>query len=489
MPAAPAPLTADQRHRALAAWEEYRAAPPITGFLGDRGDVLTPGASYVEQQADRDRRRADLIDGELKPLTEEFLAGRRELADFKSAIDGANKRRNLLGFSGMKGQMFFNMLYNAADRSEATASVEEVAAALRDALPLPADDADAEAQARRFAAFVERLAAEHVAAGNSGHSKPKQSSLGFFLTSFWQIGDRDRWPAYFTNGVQRLGDLNLWEPAGDLPADLVAFARRHHELADLFAAETGRAVTVWDVEHMLALNQGNPAGGAAGQGGAPDDCPTVGRAVEAEAEPTPDPAPPPPERLPDSYIPPVVAVLPRLARNDPTLEAAAANSGTSIPRALEKGVHAAFRMLGYDCTLLGQGGGRVPDGRAVDHDHGYALLWDAKAYRDGYALGTDDRAIREYLDRGRREVPRSVRNLYFVIVSGAFRDDFDDAVRSLKMDTGVSEVILLEADALVAAVELKLRDPAAVPLGGDGLQRLFSASGKLTAADVRGLLG
>ena len=104
-------------------------------------------------------------------------------------------------------------------------------------------------------------------------------------------------------------------------------------------------------------------------------------------------------------------------------------------------------------------------------------------------MGTDDRAIRDYLDRGRRAVRPAVRNLYFVIVSASFRDDFDDAVRSLKMDTGVSEVCLLEAAALVAAVDLKLRDPLNVSLGPDGLQRLFSAGGLLTAADVRGLLG
>ena len=175
-------------------------------------------------------------------------------------------------------------------------------------------------------------------------------------------------------------------------------------------------MSLWDVEHMLSLNQGNPAGGSGKA--APAGGPPVVEKSERREDAPPAPVPPALDRLPESYIPPVIAVLPRLARNDPDLEAAAANSGTSIPRAFEKSVHAAFRVLGYDCTLLGQGGGRVPDGRAVDHDHGYALLWDAKAYRDGYTLGTDDRAIREYLDRGRREVPRSARNLYFVLVSG-----------------------------------------------------------------------
>jgi hypothetical protein len=56
------------------------------------------------------------------------------------------------------------------------------------------------------------------------------------------------------------------------------------------------------------------------------------------------------------------------------------------------------------------------------------------------------------------------------------------------MDTGVNEVILMEAEALVLMVEAKLRDPRATTLGPDGLQRLFSASGVLTAGTVREML-
>ena len=143
MPADLTPLSSDQRRRALEAWRQYRAAPAIGKFLGDRGDDRTSGENYVAQQADRDRRRVDLIEGQLAPLLAEFLTGRSDFADFKSRIDGAHKRRNLFGFSGMKGQMFFNMISNAADRSAATASVGEVADELRLTLPAPADDADA----------------------------------------------------------------------------------------------------------------------------------------------------------------------------------------------------------------------------------------------------------------------------------------------------------------------------------------------------------
>ncbi len=52
------------------------------------------------------------------------------------------------------------------------------------------------------------------------------------------------------------------------------------------------------------------------------------------------------------------------------------------------------------------------------------------------------------------------------------------------METDVSEVVLIEADALVAMIDAKLRAPLQVTLGPDGLQRLFSSSGVLSAAVV-----
>ena len=98
-------------------------------------------------------------------------------------------------------------------------------------------------------------------------------------------------------------------------------------------------------------------------------------------------------KLPDSYVPPIVAVLPQMAKNDPKLIEAAKASGTSLERAFEKSVNAAFTILGYDAQLLGQGQGRVPDGRALDLDNSHAILWDGKVRSKGYNMGTDDRKM------------------------------------------------------------------------------------------------
>ena len=163
-----------------------------------------------------------------------------------------------------------------------------------------------------------------------------------------------------------------------------------------------------------------------------------------------------PDRLPESYVPPIVAILPAMARHEEWLVEAAKRSGTSLERAFEKNIDAALTILGYETKLLGQGHGRVPDGRALALDENYAILWDAKVRLNPYSLGTDDRTIREYITTQSRELSRRYRNIYYVIVSSSFADDFDDTIASIKMETEVSEVILLEAEALVAIVEAKI---------------------------------
>jgi hypothetical protein len=57
-------------------------------------------------------------------------------------------------------------------------------------------------------------------------------------------------------------------------------------------------------------------------------------------------------------------------------------------------------------------------------------------------------------------------------------------IRSLKMETDVNEVCLVEAAALVEIVDQKLRAPLALSLGSDGIQVLFSSSGLISKSHV-----
>ncbi len=458
-------LEAQQQQRALEAMREFLAAPPDAG-----------GETYPQAASQRDQLRLSLIDEKLKPLLVGYLGGQIALADFKAKIDGINKRHSYWGFKGIKGQMFFNMLANTAvDLAECDQELKAV-------LAMPANNEMAKSRLRTFASYVKRLGDDHVEKGGTKHGRPKLGSLPFFVSYFWQIQDWKVWPVYYTNSVQVMDNLNLWRSSGDLADDYLLFKIIHEELAKLFTAESGRPFNLYAVEHVFWFQGGDPYQAAKE---AADGVADVEAAVHIGKPATP--MLPTDGKLPESYVPPIVAVLPQMATNDPKLVEAAKASGTSLDRAFEKGINAAFTILGYDTTLLGQGQGRVPDGRALNVDDSYAVLWDGKVRSSGYNMGTDDRTIREYIVTQSRELKRrrSLRNIYYLVVSSHFPDDGDDLIRTLKMDTDVNEVILLEADALVAMVDLKLRDPHQVTLGPEGLQRLFASSGILTAEDVR----
>jgi hypothetical protein len=100
-------LNAQQIARAVDAMNEYLSAPPGPG-----------GKTPVEEEGELDQKRVALIESELKPLVSNFLAGKVELAEFKSEVDGINKRNGYWGFKGIKGQMFFNLVVNTADNSD-----------------------------------------------------------------------------------------------------------------------------------------------------------------------------------------------------------------------------------------------------------------------------------------------------------------------------------------------------------------------------------
>jgi hypothetical protein len=456
-------LDSNQIQSALEAMRIFLAAPK-------NPDGRTP----MEDDTELDQKRVRLIEAELKPLLKDYLSGELNVTEFKTKVDGINKRNELWGFKGIKGQMFFNMVVNVAD--DLTKCDQEIKAAIK----VPTNEEIAYNQIKTFSSYVNRVGEHHLQSGGTKAERPKPGSVPFFLSYFWQIQERDVWPIFYTSCVNAMNDLNLWLPTEEPAVDYLAYKQIHEELGQVFTKESGRHFGLYDVEHVLWFKAGNPYGG---------DKPLVQQNIPVETPRMPI-IPTVLEmmnRLPESYVPPIVEVLPRMSRNETLLSEAAKASGTSLERAFEKSINAAFTILGYETKLLGQGKGRVPDGVALSLDDSYAILWDAKVRGDGYSMGTDDRAVKEYITTQSRELKKrqGLRNIYYLILSSGFSDDYDDVIRSLKMETDVNEVCLVEADALVAMVEAKMRSPREVSLGPDGLQRLFSVSGVLSVDAVR----
>lgn len=113
----------------------------------------------------------------------------------------------------------------------------------------------------------------------------------------------------------------------------------------------------------------------------------------------------------------------------------------------------AFRALGFSVKQLGQGCGRVADCLALAPADRFGLILDAKARREGYTLGTDDRAFCEYAARHSRELAQSgIDRVYFVVIGGGFRQHDLENLAQYMAAAPIRSVCFLEAHALMRLV-------------------------------------
>lgn len=426
---------------------------------------MKDGQGELVTMEEADQRRHDQLPT-LRELIDDFVLGDLPLDEFKSEIDGQNKRFPYWGFKGMNGMMFFNMLYNSAGEERR----DELAELLRQAIQPPDDQADAKKKIRSLEGFVERLRNEV----DDLRKAPRHGSIPYFLSYFWQVFDPDQYPIYYTSMVNALSDLAIWEPSDDLGESYAEFWQLNEEMREALAEYTGRDIHLWTVEHVFWYWQQRDE--------FEDDTGSTGGAIQTST-------------IPDSYIPPIVSILPDLAENTDEIQELVEGTGHSVETLFENRLARAFQVLGFEVNEMGQGSGRNPDGIAMDHRHNYAIIYDAKSRRNGYNIGTsDERQFQDYINR---EVPslrsQGFRNLYFAVVSGEFTDDGRDAIRTLKISTDIQEVRLIETEALLVLLEHRLRDPSfdlgPGDLGGPGVQDFFAESGVLTTGDVREELG
>ena len=175
-------LGREQIQSALEVLQAYLAAPK-------NQDGRTP----MEVQTERDHQRIRLIEDELKPLLKDYLSAKSTLSEFKTKVDGINKRNEFWGFKGVKGQMFFNMIVNVADDS--VKCDQEIKASIK----VPTDEELASRQIKSFSNYVTRIGEHHLNAGGTKAGRPKPGSVPFFLSYFWQIQERDVWPVFYGN--------------------------------------------------------------------------------------------------------------------------------------------------------------------------------------------------------------------------------------------------------------------------------------------------
>ena len=199
-------LNEQQLQHAKKVMEEYLSAPADE-------DRLTPS----EESHKIDQDRIKVIKNQLDPLLAEYLEGHVPLPDFRLKIDSISKRQQHWGFKGIKGQMFFNMVIKVSE------DMDECDQEIKAAIALPANEQMASSRIKTFKSYVKRLGDEWVEAGNTRHGCPKVGSIPFFLSYFWQIKDYKTWPVYYTNSVNTMSDLNIWQSTGDIAEDYIIF--------------------------------------------------------------------------------------------------------------------------------------------------------------------------------------------------------------------------------------------------------------------------
>lgn len=266
-------LSDEQVERAVRLMREHLSMP-----------TREDGLEQADADADLDRKRIALIDSELKPLVNNFLAGQTPLAEFKTRVDGINKKHNHWGFRGTQSQMFFNLLFKTAGDKD------ELNQELKAALAMPASEREAAERIRAFAAYVERSGRRHLDSGGSAHAKPKVSSVPFFLSYFWQVQERSVWPIYYGTSVKVMNKHGLWQQTGDLGTDYVTYKQIHEQLIEEFTRASGQQFDLYSVEHVF-WSTNEPRAGKADK--------------EDEKEHAPDPSPEPSTRVaPTPYTEP-----------------------------------------------------------------------------------------------------------------------------------------------------------------------------------------
>jgi hypothetical protein len=401
---------------------------------------------------------------EIQKIVREYIEMTIEAGAFKSAIDTFNKNQEnnkLWGFKGA-GLPGFNGIYKNSPNEE---KLNEV---MRDVIKLPGDIVDAENKINKLATFCAEVKEETGTRAING-------AIPFILSWFWGIQEPEKWPIIYTSMKKTLleqVEYNL-DAETSISERYVKFYKINMEIKEHF--QNAQNITLWDIEHALYKIPIIPIADTQGNldSGYPQNTNTAtipGYITLFSAKTWP-------------YIPPIIADLPLLAEG-------VENPGEQkkASRRFEEQVAKLFTMLGLETELLGQGSGSEPDGISLCKKHHYAIIWDAKSYKDGYSIGINDtRAVKDYIKTHAEGLEREeMDNTYFLFISSKFKNKGEKQAKEIRIEQKVTEVVFMEIEALLELLTRKLKE-GYLSLGlnnGNGLQSYFSMGGVVTINDI-----
>lgn len=390
---------------------------------------------------------------DIKAIIQSFMDGKLELSEFKTNLDSYNKQHNYWGFTAAKGQMFFNLLTRSSE-----ANRENYITLLKSALSEPTSLEDALSKMKLvfdYANVFKQQASDKRFVANP-------FSAAYFLSYFWQIHNHKRWPVMYSSIIVSFEKLGIWEPQATAYDNYQKFYLLNEEIRQLISAYSKQEISNWDVEHALwhfagtvTVNSKQPK---------PKKTRDI-KEIEKVVTETIVVEPPVLEagfELSDYLIPRIAKLV--------ELGGASEKSSSAKGRDFEVMVGETFRLLDFDVEFLGQGMGREPDAIVKHAAEHIAFIVDAKAYSNGYTLGTDDRAIREYINYHCPKLKQAGFNkLGFIIVSNSFKSNLKELINDITWTTDIKRFLLLTTEALLYLVAYKTKDKIPVTQIVEGL--------------------
>lgn len=368
----------------------------------------------------------------LQDYISDFMKGASDIYEFKTNIDSFNKRNNLWGFTAIKGQMFFNQLVKNNEHN-----ITKLTSLIKQTISEPDDLTEALKKIEKLEKFCSTIYNK----AEDKRKAPKPSSVPYFLSYFWQINDYEKWPIFYTSLLEAFKEIGIWEQQETQKDTYKHFYHLNEEIKKVLSTYIKKKITNWDVEHAFWHYKGNTIKPVANQKDAEPSLQETDTKLTINAS----------FDLTD-YLVPKVANLMELGKQDD-------KSSSSKGSEYEQKVAEIFKLLDFEVDLLGQGKGRNPDAIIKYREDNTAFIVDAKAYGDDYNLGTDDRAIREYINH---YCPKLLKEGYkkvgFIIVSNTFKSSFESFTNEITWKTDIKRFILLSSEALLYLLAYKTKD-------------------------------
>lgn len=378
-----------------------------------------------------DRSRKEAIT-QLKEFINAFTAGKSDIYEFKTTVDSFNKRNNLWGFTATKGQMFFNQLVKSSEQNIATLTT-----LIKSTISKPSNLEDALSKINQ----LEKYCLSIFTKAKDKRKVPNPGSVGYFLSYFWQIHDYHSWPIMYTSLTNAFQELRIWEEKSSQREAYEYFFNLNEEIKSILESYSKKEISNWDAEHAFWKFKGNPNKPVAKKNE------TI---VQVEQEETK-------LRITanfdlSDYLIPKVSRLVELGNET---EKSASAKGKEYERLVAE----IFKQLDFEVEILGQGSGRNPDAIIKLREENTAFLVDAKAYSNGYSLGVDDRAIKEYINFYCPKLQKEgYKKIGFIIVSNSFKSNFDSFINEITWNTDIKRFILLTSEALLFLLAYKTKD-------------------------------